>query len=345
MPDRSRQLRIHGLAGSLVLFLLCAHDAAAFGPDAAVTIGVRALRVLPPEVLDPACDGMLAGAVTQRIEGEQADPEHHVPSHRFDGLAAADPAATGDPSGAGPADAPHAFARAADSLRVAFASGDPANCSAGIASLALAACDLADPFQMTSPGLDEVPGARAGFSDGATAATLEWVATAGASESPRAEPAMSYRALDAALALARVSAGLRDSVERLTRSGDAGALEALQRERLSAAAGLARAATSAAWEAATSARSVPGVLRVRPNPVRDFATLSFVVPVSGPVRLEWFDVAGRRVTNLDLGVLPAGPHMVSFDRRRAGSLAPGVYLARLVLPGRTATGRIVLSGE
>jgi hypothetical protein len=242
-------------------------------------------------------------------------------------------------------DAPHVFARVAESLRAAFASGDSASWSGSIASLALAACDLADPFQMTSPGLDEVPGARAWFCDGATDATLEWLATPDANQTPGTEIAIPYRALDAALALARASAGLRDSVERITRSADAGALEALQRERLSAAASAARAATSAAWRAATSTRSAPGTLRLWPNPVRDVATLSFVLPASGSVRLELFDVAGRRVASSDLGTFPAGPHTASFDRGHAGQLAPGVYLARLLLPGRTATGRIVLSAR
>jgi hypothetical protein len=58
-----------------------------------------------------------------------------------------------------------------------------------------------------------------------------------------------------------------------------------------------------------------------------------------------FDVTGRRVASSDLGTFPAGPHTASFDRGRAGPLAPGVYLARLVLPGQIVTGKIVLSAR
>jgi hypothetical protein len=345
VPDRSRPLRICGLAGSLVLLLSCAREAAAFGPDAAVAVGTCALGAVLPEGQAPAWSGRLAGAVTQQVEAEQTDPERYVWGHRFDGLAVMDAAPAADAVSTAAEDAPQLFARAADSLRAAFESGDPANWSGPIASLALAACDLADPFQMTSPGSDEVPGARAWFSDGAAAATLEWLSAAGTRGASGAEVATPYRALDAALALARASAGLRDSVERLARSEDGGALEALQRDRLAAAAGVAQAATAAAWQAATSAGSVTGTLRLWPNPVRDVATLSFVLPAAGAVRLELFDVAGRRVSASDLGSFPAGPHTASFHRGQAGPLAPGVYLARLFLPGQTATGRIVLTAR
>jgi hypothetical protein len=336
VPDRRRPLPICGLAGSLAFLLLCAHDAAAFGPDAAAAVATCAL---PRDAADAAWNGRVAGAVSRQVETEQADPERYVRSHRFDALAPPDSAGLLEAE-----DAPHVFARVADSLRVAFAGGDPAGWAGPVASLARAACDLADPFQTTSPGLDEVPGARARFSDGATAATLEWLATAGPSAAPGAGAAP-YHALEAALALARASAGLRDSVERLTRSADAGALEALQRGRLSAAAGAAHAATAAAWRAATSVRCVPGTLRLWPNPVRDVATFSFVLPVAGAARLELFDVAGRRVSVSDLGTFPAGAHTASFDRDVPGPLPPGVYLARLFLPGQTATGRIVLSAR
>ncbi len=322
-----------------MLALLCAHDAAAFGPDAAAIVGTCAL---PPDARDAGWSGRVADAVTRQFEAERADPERAAPLHRFDGLAAPDAAAAG---AAATPDAPRVFARLADSLRVAFASADPADWSGPVASLAQAACDLADPFQMTSPGLDEVPGARARFCDGATAATLEWLATAGAGGSAGAQVATGYDARGAALALARASATLRDSVERLTLAADAGGIEVLQRGRLLAAAGAARTATAVAWQATAALRNRSGTLRFRPNPVRDVAVLAFVLPASGAVRLELFDVSGRRVAVSDLGILPAGPHTAAFDRDAAGPLAPGVYLARLASPGRAATGRIVLASR
>jgi hypothetical protein len=61
------------------------------------------------------------------------------------------------------------------------------------------------------------------------------------------------------------------------------------------------------------------------------------LPSDGPVSLELFDVAGRRLRSLHLGPLAAGSHGIELPDYRA--LLPGVYHVRLKQDGRTATGR------
>jgi hypothetical protein len=66
-----------------------------------------------------------------------------------------------------------------------------------------------------------------------------------------------------------------------------------------------------------------------PNPFNPQARLRFSLPETAPVRLEVFDLMGRRVAVLADGVLPAGAHEVSFD---GSALASGLYLYRLQTP-------------
>lgn len=63
-----------------------------------------------------------------------------------------------------------------------------------------------------------------------------------------------------------------------------------------------------------------------PNPFNPSTTIAFQLPQSGHVRLQVFDVLGRRVALLTDSVWEAGNHEVRFD---AGSLSSGVYLYRL----------------
>jgi hypothetical protein len=73
--------------------------------------------------------------------------------------------------------------------------------------------------------------------------------------------------------------------------------------------------------------------------------LDLALPHGGPVRLEAFDVAGRRRATLLDGSLEAGWTRVPWtgvdDSGRR--LAAGVYLLRLVSPDGTASGRVVLT--
>jgi hypothetical protein len=80
-------------------------------------------------------------------------------------------------------------------------------------------------------------------------------------------------------------------------------------------------------------------LAVAPNPFNPRTTIRYALPEPGPVRLEVFDLAGRRVALLVDRVLPAGRHELSWDGRDdAGrSVATGTYLLRLAT-GRTVEG-------
>lgn len=73
--------------------------------------------------------------------------------------------------------------------------------------------------------------------------------------------------------------------------------------------------------------------------------LSFVLPVSAPVTLRLFDIAGRAVITLLGGEpLAAGRHEVAWDGRtgRGGRVAPGIYMLRLGTPTGARTQKLVV---
>lgn len=74
-----------------------------------------------------------------------------------------------------------------------------------------------------------------------------------------------------------------------------------------------------------------GGLKVTPNPATGRITVSYQLAASGPVRLLVFSEDGRKVAELQQGMLPAGEHSLSLDR----ALTPGMYLLSL----ETVTGR------
>lgn len=74
-----------------------------------------------------------------------------------------------------------------------------------------------------------------------------------------------------------------------------------------------------------------GLGSCRPNPAGPSATLSFRLAASGPVRIDLYDVAGRRVRSLVDGVVDRGEHEIDF-RTIDGSgarLASGIYFVRM----------------
>jgi len=73
------------------------------------------------------------------------------------------------------------------------------------------------------------------------------------------------------------------------------------------------------------------LLQNYPNPFNPATTISFSVAETGPVRLEVFDLLGRRVSVLLDRVMPPGTHVVPFD---AAALAAGMYAYRLTTADR-----------
>jgi carboxypeptidase T len=81
-----------------------------------------------------------------------------------------------------------------------------------------------------------------------------------------------------------------------------------------------------------------------PDPVRGPARFAFTLPAAGAVRLELFDLQGRRVATLADAVLPAGRHVSDWDGRDPGGhrVSAGVYLARLSGAMGGATRRFIV---
>ena len=80
-------------------------------------------------------------------------------------------------------------------------------------------------------------------------------------------------------------------------------------------------------------------LSIYPNPFNPQTVIRFELPHSGPVRLDVFDVSGRRVARLVDGVLAAGDHSVPFV---ADGLASGVYSCRLHALGNMVSEAMLL---
>lgn len=76
-----------------------------------------------------------------------------------------------------------------------------------------------------------------------------------------------------------------------------------------------------------------------PNPFNPSTVIGYQLPVDSDVRLEVFDLLGRRVDVLVSGFKPAGMHQVIFDGSR---LAGGVYMYRLRAGSFQQTNRMML---
>ena len=72
-----------------------------------------------------------------------------------------------------------------------------------------------------------------------------------------------------------------------------------------------------------------------PHPIRDEARFRLELPEPARVRIDLFDVSGRRVPGGTDETLPSGTHEVRLDSR---DLAPGIYMARLRAAGRSVAG-------
>ncbi len=77
-----------------------------------------------------------------------------------------------------------------------------------------------------------------------------------------------------------------------------------------------------------------------PNPFSPLTQIHYGLPQSGPVRLDVFDLLGRRVATLVDGVQAAGRYEVPFD---GSGLSEGVYLYRMTSGTFVETRRMVLA--
>ena len=86
------------------------------------------------------------------------------------------------------------------------------------------------------------------------------------------------------------------------------------------------------------------LLTPHPNPFNPAVTLPFTLAAPGRVRLEVFDLAGRRVATLADGQFAAGKQALAWDGRDAAgnSQASGVYFIRFAAAGHTESKRLVL---
>ena len=76
-----------------------------------------------------------------------------------------------------------------------------------------------------------------------------------------------------------------------------------------------------------------------PNPFNPETVIRFALPQAGPVRLDVYDILGRRVTTLFEGALPAGWHSAVW---RAQGVGTGVYFYRVEAGAFQATRRMLL---
>jgi len=81
----------------------------------------------------------------------------------------------------------------------------------------------------------------------------------------------------------------------------------------------------------------------RPNPFRRSTSIAYTLPAAARVRMDVFDLLGRRVTTRDFGLRPAGPQQTAFH---ALGLRSGLYLYRLqILDPADESARGTLSGK
>lgn len=81
-----------------------------------------------------------------------------------------------------------------------------------------------------------------------------------------------------------------------------------------------------------------------PNPFNPETRIAFDLPTAASVRLEVFNILGRRVAVLQDGALPAGSHTLVWDGRDAAgqAVSSGVYLYRLVTEQSVQTKKMML---
>jgi hypothetical protein len=84
------------------------------------------------------------------------------------------------------------------------------------------------------------------------------------------------------------------------------------------------------------------LIGARPNPFTAGTTVRFELPEAASVRLQVFDVHGRRVVTLADTGRGAGVHEVHWDGRDAGNqtVASGVYFLRMQVGAHVTTTKL-----
>lgn len=76
-----------------------------------------------------------------------------------------------------------------------------------------------------------------------------------------------------------------------------------------------------------------------PNPFNEQTTIEYTVPIQGQVRIEIYDLLGRRVKRLMDEIQAPGSYLVSFS---GNNLASGVYFCRYTIAGEMGTRKMLL---
>ncbi|HTP14069.1 MAG TPA: T9SS type A sorting domain-containing protein, partial [Bacteroidota bacterium] len=81
-----------------------------------------------------------------------------------------------------------------------------------------------------------------------------------------------------------------------------------------------------------------------PNPFNPSTTIQYVVPRTGTVSIEVYDVGGRHIATLAEGVKTAGTHSVTWNgvNDRGVAVSSGVYFCRFNATGFTSTRKMIL---
>ena len=84
-----------------------------------------------------------------------------------------------------------------------------------------------------------------------------------------------------------------------------------------------------------------------PNPFSASTAIGFALPVASRVKLELFDLFGRRVRTLTDATWPAGSHQVQWDRRddSGHEIRSGVFMYRMTAGGFTDHKKLVIAGD
>jgi hypothetical protein len=95
------------------------------------------------------------------------------------------------------------------------------------------------------------------------------------------------------------------------------------------------------FSVAIPAGSTFSLINASTNPTKGLLEMSVTLPNDSSARLSLWDIAGRRLEEIEVGSLGMGSHRV--DLGRDLRLAPGVYVVRLEQAHRVASCRVVVA--